>query len=266
MTERPIQPDDFELLISRALDGDLSPAEQQRLEAALAASPALRRQAAQYTALAGLLERFAAAEAPTAQRSIEADVLAGLRLAADEDSDAGALEGVDRLLDRYALARPEVDGDAFAASVMRQIVMPSAGAERFDGASRNRRLRWFVGVPLAAAAALALAVTLPWSTRDDSRTITVVENRETSPDGAVTTTMVHKTEETTPIPDEPVVAPAPAVVRVADVSLGRPTGVSEVSFGREPAPGWTPPTRSAGIGYAAVSFAAPRRGGDGLPF
>ena len=64
--QRPYNPDDLEFLISRALDGDLSDEESNRLARALEGSESLRAKERRYRSLHDLIARWAAQATPNA--------------------------------------------------------------------------------------------------------------------------------------------------------------------------------------------------------
>lgn len=261
MTEHRHNPDDIELLISRSLDEALSPADRGRLERALAASPELRAHAERYRSLHRLLARWTAESAMGAARSIEPSVAEALRLphahsveavspAADDDD----LGGVDDLLGRYGREDIRVNWDAFTERVIKQIEPAHVARPGAAGPARPQRMWLRLAMPLAAAAALALAVLYgPWW-NGGSQPGTVVQNSEPRPfvDPATTgdagLSMSHK-----------------AVV-VADVSYSRVETVSRVTFHREPAPEWSPSVPRREVGYASVAFGSPATAGDSGPF
>lgn len=133
-------------LVSRNLDGDLNEEERARLAGMLAESPQLAAEAAGMAAVANAVARrregVAQVDWPAHRDLIQAGI-------ADEEDE---LQPVDRLLAAISRAKPVYDEEALIASVLGGIE-PAA----------KRRTRWGVlarlGAPLAAAAAIVLAVT-----------------------------------------------------------------------------------------------------------
>jgi anti-sigma factor RsiW len=148
-------PDDLSFLLSRQLDGDLGPQERARLEEALRSSPQLRREAEQLRGIHALLERWAVRAAEPDAVAIEGLTLAQIN---GELRDA-ELAKVDSLLQRWAArAGPAVPD-------LRAQVLEAIQANRRPAA---RRLLFRLGAPLAAAAALAIALVGPWFTPRES--------------------------------------------------------------------------------------------------
>ncbi len=148
MNEEPYQADDPSFLLSRALDEDLTEAQRRRLEEALAASSSLRLEASTLRSVDRLLNRWAGRRMKIDGTGFETGVLARV---ADE-AHGVALGKVDNLLERWGRNRPVVDEKAFVQAVLGQI-RPS------DRAAPWRRRIVRVGLPLAAAAVVAIAVT-----------------------------------------------------------------------------------------------------------
>ncbi len=149
MNTEPYNANDLSFLLSRSLDDDLSP-DERRLEEALRESPQLQREWQQLQSIDRLVCRWG-------QRGYEADAeaFAGLTIAevggAAGDSDFAQ---VDSLLRRWGAGVPTGDRD-LVDNVLRAI-----GGKRRKLATRSLVFR--LGVPLAAAAAIALAVVAPW--------------------------------------------------------------------------------------------------------
>jgi len=140
-------PNDPGFLLSRRIDRDLSPDDGERLEACLRASPQLRRNAEQLEAVSRLVARWAQRRA-----DIDADVLAKLTHAQTASHAADAdLARVDRLLHRWGADPGTADEVDLTARVLDQIRSRRLAAP-------VRRLVFRLGVPLAAAAAVAIAV------------------------------------------------------------------------------------------------------------
>lgn len=150
MKEQPFQPDDLGFLISRGLDDDLSDDERRRLTEALSASDALRKEAESMRALHLLVRRWSRAPVEIDWTSHAALVEA--RCA--EDADGEDRPAVDRILKRWAAGDVTFDEEQFTAGVMERLQRSSQLPKR---RSRYRRLIR-LGPPLAAAAALALAL------------------------------------------------------------------------------------------------------------
>lgn len=134
-------------LVSRRLDGDLTPEEARALDAALAVSAALRGEAERLSAAQVLIARWAEAAPCVDDAELTRRILSSVRAAAAERESA---DGVDAVLRRWA--RPVVfDEQTFTAGV----------AARLRAEAQRRRWRgvYRLGVPLALAAAAALAVT-----------------------------------------------------------------------------------------------------------
>jgi|CXWL01.1.fsa_nt_gi hypothetical protein len=137
-------------LVSRGMDGDLSASEQIRLEELLAASAELRIEADKLRSVAQLVESRRTVHAQVDWKLHEKLVLAEI---AEDESE---LAGVDDLLLEWGGRAPEYDERALADGVMARIAP----------ARERKRSIWRVvgrlGAPLAAAAAIALAVTGTW--------------------------------------------------------------------------------------------------------
>ena len=147
MSEPPVQPDDPAFLASRALDGDVSAEEQRQLDEALAASEQLRIEAEQLRKVDRLVKRWAGA-------GVELDWASYAKLIharVEAEVDEGELERVGRLVEHWGSAPVEFDEAAFTDGVMARI----RSEER---RSPKRNLIFRIGAPLAAAAAVAIAV------------------------------------------------------------------------------------------------------------
>lgn len=133
-------------LVSRQLDGDLTEAEALVLDAALAASPELRAEAAQMAAAHGLVDQWAREIPSVDEAALAHRVLAIVRAEATDRQFAD----VDALLHRWS--QPVTFNErAFTQNVAKKL-----RAEK----SRSRlRLAYRTAVPLAMAAAVAIAVT-----------------------------------------------------------------------------------------------------------
>ena len=147
MSEAPYNPDDPAFLASMALDEVLAAEERRKLEELLAASETLRGESEGFRAI-DRLKRWAAGPV-----ELDWDAHAALSAArAAGDDDEQDLREVDRLLERWGRAPAVVDEDAFVASIMARVAPRSTR-------SRRRQMVFRIGLPLAAAAAMAIAVT-----------------------------------------------------------------------------------------------------------
>lgn len=148
MTADAYNPDELAFLISRGLDGDLSPAERRRLEEALSRSAALRSEASKFEAVDRLIQRWG-------QKRFEVDWIhhAALTSACAESVDDKGLGRVDDLLRQWRDRSVGIEGIDLTANVLSKI-----HSERRRATPYRFVLR--LGVPLAAAAAIALAVTV----------------------------------------------------------------------------------------------------------
>ena len=145
MSEQPYQPDDPAFLASRALDGDLSAKERQRLEEALAASKDLRAEAEQLRNIDRLVKRWG-------RDSAELDWVTYARLIhARVEAEDGDLDTVDRLIEHWGREPVEFDERAFTGAVM-------AAVRSQQHRTPMRSVIFRIGAPLAAAAAVAIAV------------------------------------------------------------------------------------------------------------
>jgi len=151
MAEAQYNPDDMVFLTSRSLDEELSEAERSRLEKALGLSDALRREAERLRAVDKLVKRWGCEQADLDWEHHHALISAQ---AAGDESEAS--EKLDALLARWGAAVVPLDEKRFAGAVMARVA--PARARRL-----TQRLVFRVGVPLAAAAMLALTLTgRPW--------------------------------------------------------------------------------------------------------
>jgi len=148
MTADAYNPDDLAFLISRRLDGDLSPTEQRRLGDALAQSESLQAEASKFEAVTHLVERWG--KAPV---DVDWKHHAALTSACVESADDERLGQVDDLLSRWRNRNVGVETIDLSTGVLAKIRSERRRA-------RPYRLVLRLGVPLAAAAAIALAVTV----------------------------------------------------------------------------------------------------------
>jgi hypothetical protein len=132
----------------------LSDEERKRLEALLAKSEELRAEADEFRALDRLIKRWGAQPVELDWEPHGAVVDARID-AEDEEEDLGR---IDEWLQRWGDRGFEIDEERFTAGVMARI-----GASR---RSPMRSLIFRIGTPLAAAAAIAVALTATfWSPR-----------------------------------------------------------------------------------------------------
>lgn len=140
-------PDDLAFLISRSLDGDLSADERRRLGASLSQSESLRSEASKLEAVDRLIHQWG-------QKPVELDWKhhAALASACAGNTDDKRLSKVDDLLRRWRDRSVGVEAIDLTTSVLAKI----RSERRF---ANPYRLVLRLGVPLAAAAAITLAVT-----------------------------------------------------------------------------------------------------------
>lgn len=139
--------DDPLFAVSRSLDEDLPEDERRKMEEALAASESLRAEAEALRATDRLVKRWASTPAELDWRRH-----AELIEAQATGEESKELEKVDHLLGRWGRTEPLLDEDAFAAAVMAKV--------RSEGRrSMRSSLLFRLGAPLAAAAAVAIAIT-----------------------------------------------------------------------------------------------------------
>ena len=164
MSEVPYNPDDPIFLLSRSLDEELSGAEREKLDRALASSGALRAEADRLRRLNELIQRWG-------ERPVQVDWVnhaAHTKARLIDDGQAEKLEKVDQLLGRWASQTVSIDEEAFTAAVM-----ASVRAERKTPSWHSVVFR--LGVPLAAAAAVVFAVVgTSWFTPESSAKPTIV--------------------------------------------------------------------------------------------
>lgn len=148
MTADAYNPDDVAFLISRRLDGDLSAAERRRLDEALSQSESLRAEASQFEAVDRLVRQWG-------REPVELDWMlhAELTSACARSADDERLGKVDDLLRQWRNRSVGVETIDLTDKVLAEIQ-----AERRRATPYRYLLR--LGMPLAAAAAIALAVTV----------------------------------------------------------------------------------------------------------
>lgn len=161
MTSSDYNPNDLEFLLSRNVDGELTPEEQRHLRELLANSSELRSQDAELQSVAGLVSRWGEAP-PDVDWAIHAKLVQ-----ANLTEPAGAADQrLDALLRGWAVEQPAVNEDALLAGVMGQIRVRR----------RTRALYPLLRIagPLAAAAVLALSVsTIFWTAPAITPTVVV---------------------------------------------------------------------------------------------
>lgn len=137
-------------LVSRDIDGDLSADERERLNQLLAASPALQAEADQIRRVSRWVKSTARSAAQIDWKTHEQLILAEI------GAEPREMSGVDALLADFAKREPVYDEGALVRGVLSRIA-PAASVKQRGWRSIAR-----IGAPLAAAAAVVLAVTATW--------------------------------------------------------------------------------------------------------
>lgn len=164
MSEASYNPNDPAFLLSRSLDEDLPDHEQRRLDEALASSESLRSEAMQLRAVDRLVTRWGARPAGLDYEHHAALVVA--QAAGEEDVEV--LRKVDQLIERWGSRGVPYDEEQFTAAVIGKVA-------RETGRTTRRGLVFRLGAPLAAAAAIAFAVTSGVWWPSHPKTLCIVE-------------------------------------------------------------------------------------------
>ncbi len=146
MTDRPHNPNDPAFLFSRSLDEELSEPDRKRLEEALASSEALRAEADQLAAVDRLVKRWGLWKV-----DLDWENHAKL-LSAEAAGEAEGLGEIDSLIERWGADEVVLNWERFTDAVMAEVTQVRHPQPR-------RRLIFRLAAPLAAAAAIAIAVT-----------------------------------------------------------------------------------------------------------
>ncbi len=164
MSDVPYNPDDPTFLLSRSLDEELTKTEQQKLDHALASSEAFRTEADRLRHLNQLINRWGAK--PVALDWEHHAALTEAQLIGTGDADK--LVKVDQLLGQWASQTVSIDEEAFTTAVLARV--------RAEQKTKPwHQVIFRLGVPLAAAAAVAFAVTAILWHRPDSRSALTIE-------------------------------------------------------------------------------------------
>lgn len=148
MTESGYNPNDPAFLLSRGLDGDLTAEEQSSLDAAIAGSESLRAEDEGFRAVDGVVRGWASRPVEIDWESHAALIVARVRREETDDERAG----LNSLLDRWGRAQVVFDERSFTSGVQARL--------RGRAGLRPRHARILrLGVPLAAAAAVAMTLT-----------------------------------------------------------------------------------------------------------
>lgn len=147
MSDEGYNPDDPLFALSRSLDEELPEDMRQKMEEALAASEALRSEAESLRATDRLVKRWAS---PPAE--LDWGRHAALIEAQATGDDGEEANKLDRLLERWGRTVPSHDEGSFTAAVMAKVRSERRRAVRSS-------LLFRLGAPLAAAAAVAIAIT-----------------------------------------------------------------------------------------------------------
>jgi len=164
MIEMPYNPDDPLFLASRSLDEELSESERQRLESCHGESEGVRKAAEEIAAVDRLVRRWGRnQEVETVDHADAVMELVRRRAAGDQES------ALDDFLEHWGKDQPQVDWSAYSTQVMAEV-----RAVQQERAGH----RWIArfGLPLAAAAVLALAVRIGF--QEPVQQIAVVAPRE----------------------------------------------------------------------------------------
>lgn len=216
-------PNDPAFLISRRIDGDLTEHERNLLGDMLANSEALRDDAERLTAVHELIRRWAVATTQPDSDRLHDAVIARV---ADTDN----LGPVDRVIRRWALAEPNVDLRAFRAGVMARIKSTVPGRAR-------SRILLRLGLPLAAAAAIVMAVTAHvWTLPGRGPTSRVVIGPRWVVAEAAAVSRVSFNRAAPPSRAGGRPAPMMSYVSIGSASASTPTDTARVSAGAPPPP------------------------------
>ena len=146
MSDSKDNPNDPAFLASRALDESLSVASKAKLDEALDSSEEIRSLANQLGAVDRLVKKWGRRSPEIDWACHEKLIKARVEAIGEEDR----LDGVDDLIAKWA-SPPPIDEHRFESDVMNRI--------RREQAANRRRILFRLGVPLAAAAAIAIVAT-----------------------------------------------------------------------------------------------------------
>lgn len=146
MSDSNDNPNDPAFLASRALDESLPAAAKARLDEALDASEDVRSLAMQMEAVDRLVKKWGRQSPDIDWACHEKLIKARVEAIGEEDQ----LHGVDDLIAKWA-SPPPIDEHRFESAVMNRI--------RRERPAIRRRILFRIGVPLAAAAAVAIVAT-----------------------------------------------------------------------------------------------------------
>ncbi len=146
MSESTYNPNDPAFLASRSLDETLDDADQERLRDVRSADASVETEARQLAAVDALVRKWSESDAYGTPDAFVESVLG--RIVDEHDEKNHAL---DQRIRDWAGNVPQVDARAFVNGVRRRM-------ERGHGQRRRRPMLFRLGVPLAAAASIALAL------------------------------------------------------------------------------------------------------------
>lgn len=182
-----INPNDPLFLVSRDFDGDLSAAEKARLDALLANSAVLRSEAGAIRAVSSLMAARREDEARVDWLNYEKLVVA--RVAETEEDSTE----IDEFLRSWGSKQPVYNERAYVGEVLNRMAAP-----------KRRQASWRlitrIGAPLAAAAAVVIAVTATWQTPVSVVSLSPVSVVQIGPEiveqvGAVSVVSFSRTEQ-----------------------------------------------------------------------
>lgn len=216
MTDSPHNPNDPAFLFSRSLDEELSESDSKRLEEELASSAVLRAETDELAAVDRLVKRWGLWKV-----DLDWENHAKL-LSAEATGEAEGLGEIDSLLGRWGADEVELDWERFTGAVMTEV-------KRLRHPRPGRRLIFRLAAPLAAAAAIVIAVTGTYWQVSTVQPIAVVVIGAQVESGAIGSGSVGAGR---------------AVVRFARASAGSSVGppatpgISFISVGSEPMQAW----------------------------
>ena len=217
MTDRSYNSNDPSFLASRDLDGDLSPEERAQLERAIAASPTMREDAEEIRAVDRLVKQWAVQPVEVDWEHHAANIIA--RIECEETPAERA--ALDRVLVRWKSQPLDLDEDAFTTAVKDRLV-------GVVGSRTRRAWVWRLGVPLAAAAAVAIALTARIWIAPMGQPVAVVRfgssHSADRVDGSTAAKMVSNVSYARAVVDRPTATDDEGWISIGSLGAGPPDG------------------------------------------